>query len=232
MTNIKELYSDSVQFSYESSQQLLTGAYLRCPVGEVVGLLGRNGCGKSTFLKILFGVLKAKNSYILINNKKTEKAYLTNKIGYLPQDSFLPTHEKVDYLIRLLIKDQQVRNILSYDARIKTISDKKIYQLSGGELRYLEICLLMHQPTDFVLLDEPFTGLEPLYMEQIATLILRFKTKKGIVLSDHNYQNVLDIATQILLLHNGTCRLIKNKKELEFFYAPEGIFDQQGPFSD
>lgn len=232
MSHSGELYIDSVQFNYSSHQQLLTGAYLKCRIGDIVGLLGRNGSGKSTFMKIIFGSLKAHHSYLMINGKRTNKAYLTKKISYLPQDSFLPTHEKVKTIIRLLVDDQQIRSKLLEDIRIKSLTDRKIHQLSGGELRYLEVCLLMHQPTDFILLDEPFTGLEPMHIEHIVSLILHFKQTKGIVISDHNYRNVLDIATQILLLQNGACRQITNEKELEFYYVPEGTFDTQDSSTD
>ncbi|SUJ30541.1 Energy-coupling factor transporter ATP-binding protein EcfA 1 [Sphingobacterium spiritivorum] len=131
MNNFKELHVDSVQFTYTASQQLLTGAYLKCRIGDVVGLLGRNGCGKSTFLKIIFGTLKAHNSYILLNGKKAEKAYLTQKIGYLSQDSFLPSNEKVSSLIKLLVEDQLFRNTLLNNMKIRELKDKKVYQLSG-----------------------------------------------------------------------------------------------------
>ncbi|GHE23312.1 ATP-binding cassette domain-containing protein [Sphingobacterium griseoflavum] len=225
MNNAKELYIDSVQFNYYNGPQLLTGAYLECRTGEIVGLLGRNGSGKSTFLKIIFGSLRAQNSYILINGKKVNKAFLTNKIGYLPQDSYLPTHEKVAYLIQLLVQDRYQMQILLLDPLIITIKDRKIYQLSGGELRYLEICLLLYQPTDFLLLDEPFTGLEPIHMERIGNLILSFKNKKGFVISDHNYRHVLEITSSIFLLVNGACRRLRHKRELEFFYVKEGTFD-------
>ncbi|MGJ1385635.1 ATP-binding cassette domain-containing protein [Sphingobacterium spiritivorum] len=225
MNNFKELHVDSVQFSYTASQQLLTGAYLKCRIGDVIGLLGRNGCGKSTFLKIIFGTLKAHNSYILLNGKKVEKTYLTQKIGYLSQDSFLPSNQKVSSLIKLLVQDQLFRNTLLNNMKIRELKDKKVYQLSGGELRYLEICLLIYQPMDFLLLDEPFTGIEPIYVEEIKQLIILFKEKKGFVISDHNYRSVLDITTQIILLQNGGCRQINNKRELEFFYLPDGTFD-------
>ncbi len=224
MEDVKELYADSVQFSYTPAQQLLTGAYLKCRVGDVVGLLGRNGCGKSTLMKIIFGALKAQHSYIMINGKRTGRPFLTKKIGYLPQHSFVPTYEKVSNLIHLMVGEQQATDSLLNDIRIRDLKDKKVYQLSAGELRYLEICLLIAQPTDFLLLDEPFSGLEPLYTEYIAELIVSFKDKKGFVISDHQYNNVLDIATHLVLLQNGGCRTLKDKKELEFFYIPEGTF--------
>lgn len=221
----KELYADSVQFSYKSNQQLLTGAYLKCQTGDIIALLGRNGCGKSTFLKILFGVLRAEHCYLQLNGKKIRKAFLSKKIGYLPQDSFLPTHQKVRNMIRLFLSKESASNLLEQDSRIQQIKNLKTHQLSAGQLRYLEICLLMMQPTDFLLLDEPFTGLEPKYCDLITELILKNRDRKGFVVSDHQYRNVLAIATEILFLENGCCRRIHEPRDLEFFYLPEGTFE-------
>lgn len=93
MEDVKELYADSVQFSYTPAQQLLTGAYLKCRVGDVVGLLGRNGCGKSTLMKILFGALKARHSHLLINGQRMAKPYLTkNRVS--PPAFFCPDLRK------------------------------------------------------------------------------------------------------------------------------------------
>lgn len=223
MGGVNELYVDSVQFSYPGTSPIITGGYIKCRLGDVIGLLGRNGCGKSTFLKIIFGSLTAQNSYITINGKRTRKAYLSNKIGYLPQDSFLPTYEKVFTVICLLV-DRGYRQEILDDDRIKNLLNRKIYQLSGGERRYLEVFLLICQPTDYLLLDEPFTGIDPIYINHILDLIRRFKIKKGFVVSDHNYRYVLSITDQIFLLENGGCKQIRDKKELEFFYVPEGTF--------
>lgn len=222
---IKELYIDSVQFSYDKFNQIITGVYLKCHTGDIIALFGRNGSGKSTLLKIIFGSLRAESSHILVNGIKTQKAYLTGKVGYLPQDSFLPSHERVLKLVDLLIGDQRLKNNFLSDARIGHLKDKKVHQLSGGERRYLEIWLLICQPTDFLLLDEPFTGIEPMYITFISELIQRFSDKKGFIISDHHYHELLNISTQIVLLQNGSCLQIKDKKELEFFYLPYGTFD-------
>jgi ABC-type multidrug transport system ATPase subunit len=72
----KELFVDSVQFSYTSDKQLLTGGYLVLKVGDVIGLLGRNGTGKTTLMKIIFGALKAQNAYIRVNGKKSKDRIL------------------------------------------------------------------------------------------------------------------------------------------------------------
>lgn len=223
---LKELYVDSVQFSYKNSEPLITGAYLKCNTGDVIALFGRNGSGKSTLMQLIFGSLEASNSFILINGKKTKKAYLSGKIGYLPQCSFLPTHEKVLDLVRLLVHDKDLRLRLVNDPRIQTLLDRKVYQLSGGESRYLEVWLLMCKPTDFLLLDEPFTGIEPIYITFILELIDCFREKKGFIVSDHNYRYLLDIASQVLLLQNGSCQQIDRKEDLEFFYLPYGTFGE------
>jgi ABC-type multidrug transport system ATPase subunit len=226
MDQVKELYADSIEFGYAGKSRLLTGIYLTCQTGDIIGLLGRNGAGKSTLLKILFGSIKAQHSHMLINGRKSVKPYLSGKVGYLPQDSFLPSSEKVSKLITLMIEDRANRHTLACDAKIKPLIDKKVYQLSGGERRYLEICLLMYQPTDFLLLDEPFTGLEPIAVQRISNLISIFAKTKGFIITDHSYSDVLAIATQILLLQNGSCHRIKQPEELERVYLPERADDQ------
>lgn len=219
-----KLYVDSLEFGYKNKQAIIKGAYLACLTGDIIALFGRNGCGKSTLMQLIFGSLKANHSYLLLDGKKYEKAYITNKIGYLPQDSFLPTNLKVLKLIKRLVPSY-ARTELLIDVRIKTLIDRKIYQLSGGELRYLELCILITQPTYFLLLDEPFTGIEPNYIVIISDLILKFKSKKGFTITDHNYRYLLDIATKLLLLENGTCRQLKHSAELNFHYLPDKTFD-------
>ncbi|MFD2970083.1 ATP-binding cassette domain-containing protein [Sphingobacterium bambusae] len=228
MEVINEFYADSVEFRYVGTRPIITGAYIKCRTGDIVGLLGRNGAGKSTLLKILFGSIKAQHSHILINGKRSTKPYLSGKVGYLPQDSFLPSNEKVFKLIKLLVLNEAEQHALSNDSGITPLISKRVYQLSGGERRYLEICLLLYQPTDFLLLDEPFTGLEPLAIQRISDLIAKFADTKGFIISDHNYRDVLAIATETLLLQNGSCRRIAAPKELEFFYLPESPDDLQG----
>src|SRR5690606_7130646 len=76
---IKQLFADSIEFSYDVSQPVLTGVYIQCHAGEVVALLGRNGCGKSTLMKIIFGTVKPNFGYIKINDKRYTKGYLSKK---------------------------------------------------------------------------------------------------------------------------------------------------------
>ncbi|MGJ1204945.1 ATP-binding cassette domain-containing protein [Sphingobacterium lactis] len=222
----KELYIDSVQFSYQSDRQLLTGGFLCLNVGDIVGLLGRNGCGKTTFMQIIFGALTAHYAYIRINGKKVRKAFRSKEVCYLSQDSFLPTSFSVRKAIRFMLTNKEAWDRLERDEILNPILDIKIADISGGELRYLEILLLVEQPATFILLDEPFSGISPLLKERIQQIIRSKSHEKGFLVSDHDYMNVLDISTQIVLLENGGCRKINRKEELEQFYVPVGTFDK------
>lgn len=221
----KELYADSIQFSYESSKPLLAGIYLHSRVGDRIALLGRNGCGKSTLLKILFGSIRPQHAYIRLNGQRTTKAFVSKDVCYLPQDSFLPTSLKMTQVIELMVKDKETRTRILEDDLLEHLQQVHIADFSGGELRYLEIMLLIHQPATFILLDEPFSGISPIVKERIAELILSLSPQKGFIISDHDYQNVLDVSNRIVLLQNGGCRILKDKKELELFYVPDGTFD-------
>lgn len=222
----KQLYVDSVEFSYKVSTPILTGVHIQCDIGEVVGLLGRNGCGKSTLMKIIFGVIKPKNAYITINQKRYNKGYLSKKICYLPQHKFIPNYLTVTEVVRLMVNDEIHKNfLLNDDDIINKIKHQKVAELSGGEIRYLELMLLLQQDADFYLLDEPFSGVSP-YMKEKIQEIIRSNKNKGFIISDHHYQTVLGSATRIVLLQNGGCRKIEDKKDLEMFYVPEGTFDE------
>ncbi|TAF59195.1 MAG: ABC transporter, partial [Flavobacterium sp.] len=89
-----------------------------------------------------------------------------------------------------------------------------IGELSSGELRYLEIKLVLHNPSKFVLLDEPYNGLSPLLIEKINDLILNNSAQKGIIITDHNYESIIGISTRLALLKEGKLHHIKNKEEL------------------
>lgn len=222
----KELQVDSVQFHYPGKDDLLTGGFLRLKVGEITGLLGRNGTGKTTFMKIVFGALSAQHAYIRINGKKFRKAFSSKEVCYLPQDSFLPTAFTVIKAIRFMLSDENSRERVTSDEIIQKILNNKIADISTGERRYLEILLLIEQPASFILLDEPFSGISPILKERVQHLILSKSAKKGFLISDHDYLNVLEICHKIMLLENGGCRMISKKEDLELFYVPEGTFSK------
>lgn len=194
--------------------QILTDIYLRCETGEIIGLIGRNGTGKSTLLKIVFGTLSAERKFVRINNKVLTNPYLAkNEICYLPQNDFIPSHLKVSKAAKLYI-DASKMDAFFDDALIQPIKENKIGCISGGELRYLEIKLLLYTDCKFIMLDEPFNGVSPVIIEKIKQLLLEKSKTKGIILTDHDYRNVLDIATRLCLIFDGGIKNLKDKNEL------------------
>lgn len=209
--NVLEI--DSVQKSY-GERIILSDVYLQCETNDIVGLLGRNGSGKSTFLKIIFGITSANFKFVRINGViKTKAKELMNEISYLSQDNFIPNIFSVKKAIRLSIAKERINSFCN-DEMIQAITDKKIAHLSGGELRYLEIKLVLENSSKFVLLDEPYNGLSPLMIEKVNQLIVMNSCKKGIIISDHNYRNVISISTRLVLIKNGKLNHLKDKNEL------------------
>ncbi len=216
---------DSVVKSF-GLHDVLTDIYMKCQTGNIIGMLGRNGTGKSTLMKILFGTLQADRKFIRIDGKVYDQPYKAiNEICYLPQDSFLPKYMSVEKAIELYLGKQQVASFLE-DPILQQLNTSKISHLSGGELRYLEIKLLLHTDCKFILLDEPFNGVSPILVGEIKKLILKMSEFKGIILTDHDYRNVLDVANQFCLIYDGGIKRIDDKQELvRWGYISESRID-------
>jgi ABC-type multidrug transport system ATPase subunit len=204
---------DSVQKNF-GHQSIISDVYLKCETGDIIGVLGRNGCGKSTLLKIIFGIVPADFKFVRIDGVvQLKPEALFQEISYLHQDSCIPKSLSVNKAIQLSIPKEQLHDFFK-DEMIHNIRDKKIGHLSGGELRYLEIKLVLRNPSKFILLDEPYNGLSPLMAEKINQLILDNSAQKGIIITDHNYQNVISVATQLTLMKEGKLHYLKDKMEL------------------
>jgi ABC-type multidrug transport system ATPase subunit len=204
---------DSVQKRYDK-QSILSDVYLKCETNDIIGLLGRNGSGKSTLLKIIFGIENADFKFVRIDGVvKTKTSALFNEISCLSQDNFIPNQLSVKKAISLSINSEQAHDFYN-EEMIQSISNRKISELSGGELRYLEIKLVLCNPSKFVLLDEPYNGLSPLMIEKVNALIKVNATRKGIVITDHNYENVISISTKLMLMKDGKAHHLKSKEEL------------------
>jgi lipopolysaccharide export system ATP-binding protein len=212
---------DSIRKSF-GDKQVLTDIALRCQPGDIIGLLGRNGSGKSTLLKIIFGTLFTDNKFIRINDEILEHPFKTkNIISYLNQDNFLPKNITVKQVVEIYSDDLDKKKFLD-DEVFSKVSDTKIRNLSGGESRYLEVKLLLNIDSLFVLLDEPFNGISPLHIEKVKSMILDKSKEKGIILTDHDYRNVLEVATRFYLLFDGGLKPIKTKEDLiDWGYVPD-----------
>ena len=210
---------DSVTLNF-GSKSVLAGCYLQCQKGEIVGLLGRNGAGKSCLLKIIFGTQKADFKHLRIDDKIIDTGYKTREVVYLPQDNFLPPFLKIGSLIKSL-DDKIQTGLFSIDI-IGENWNKNIGELSAGASRFIETIWILNQKASYVLLDEPFSGLAPFLVELLQDLIREAAKEKAIILTDHIYRPLLEISDRVVLLHNNSVYPIESEKDLiRYNYIPD-----------
>ncbi len=216
-----QLKVDSVQLSFDD-RKILQDVYLHCKQGEVIGLLGRNGSGKSSLLKIIFGTLVPSYKYVSIDDEYINEGYRHNRIAYLPQHNYLPDGICISNLAKMLVDEQNWEAFANLDI-YKNHHHKKAGQLSGGELRQLEMLMILYSKADFILLDEPFTHVTPVQAEYFKEIIKTVSQKKGIIITDHQYYNVLDVSTKLIVLSDGCTKHIQNVDELITYHYLSGI---------
>ena len=213
MDNSLELYFARKRYG---RKEILTQVSFELAQGEILGLFGRNGSGKSTLLKILFGTLNANAIDLRLNGipLPPKKNIEAQHIGYLPQENFLPRHMKVRDIIPLFYTNGDEQDNIFRAPFIEKIAAQKIGTLSMGQRRYLELLLVAHLPHPFLLLDEPFSMIEPLYKEAIQEFLLSLKAKKGILLTDHYYTDVLKISDRNIVLVDGGSQVVNTVEDL------------------
>ncbi|MAO08849.1 MAG: ABC transporter ATP-binding protein [Alteromonas sp.] len=199
------------------SNKVLNNVSISLQTGDVIGLFGRNGSGKSTLLKILFGVLKNTGFSLDIDGNRILQKQIVplKKIGYLPQDSFLPKRITVRNLIPMIFPDGKLQELLFYRKGIAKFEKQRIGELSIGQRKYLELLLLSHMEHPFLLLDEPFSMVEPLYKEEIKGLLEEIKLFKGMIITDHYYHDVFEVSSQNYVLKEGSLTAVFSEEDLK-----------------
>lgn len=197
-------------------KKVLDNVSFTCTTGEIVGIFGRNGSGKSTLLKLLFGTLKADSGVISVNSEiiKPGEIITSKKIAYLPQDTFLPKGRKVREIIPLFYTSGEEQDKIFYAPGVAKFENLKVGNLSLGQLRYFEILLLGNLGHPFLMLDEPFSMIEPLYKDTIKNLLVALKETKGILITDHYYNDVLEVTDSNFLIKEGRKIKIEGKTDL------------------
>lgn len=207
------LHVDSVRKHF-FDRQLLSDVFLSCKPGQIIGLLGRNGSGKTTLMKIIFGTIRAENRFVSVDGVKLGALYTSHKvIQYLPLEGFLPGHVKIKDIISCICTEAS-RQPVQQNEFVRPFLKHKPGQLSGGERRLVEIVIMLHSGANYLLLDEPFSGISPLYIDVIKTIIKEHSKGKGFIITDHDYQNVLDLSTEVILLDNGNTKPVKEYRDL------------------
>lgn len=215
-TTQKTLYVDELQKSY-GGRRVVDGVSFHVSRGEVVGLLGRNGAGKTTSFDMVLGLVKPEKGKIRLNNKDLTRLpiHLRSRlgVGYLPQENSTFRKLTLTENLRLILELRGVKRreqndkiaFLLEQFGLSHLAHVVAVQLSGGERRRLEIARSLAAEPEFILLDEPFTGIDPISIADIQSLIRRLRDEwnLGVLLTDHNPRATLRITDRAYLIDHG-----------------------------
>ena len=211
MQSVNRLLVDSVHLEFDKLQ-VLQSAFITAQTGRVTGVLGRNGCGKSCLFKCIMGGIKPQNIFVRFNDEpETDYAHIGKRVKYLPQNVFMPTNMTLGEAFDLYEVDYN--GLVAFDNKFHTFQRMTSGQLSGGEARIAEMYMVLNSEAEFCILDEPFSNVAPKYVEMMQDLIQTHKTTKGIIISDHMYEQVMDITDDLFLLRDGYTFPIKCRED-------------------
>ncbi len=201
---------------FYSGRQVVNSVSLNIDSGSVVGLLGPNGAGKTTTFYMTIGLIKSDGGQVFLDNEDITDypMYLRARkgVGYLPQETSifkkLTVEKNIMAILEILPISKSERedraNMLLNELGIKHLSGQKANVLSGGERRRLEITRALATNPAFILLDEPFSGIDPLAVIDIREIILHLKKRDiGILISDHNVRDTLGVCDKAYILNDG-----------------------------
>lgn len=210
--------------------------------GEVVGLLGPNGAGKTTLFYTVVGLIKADSGKVILGNQDITylPMYMRARmgIGYLPQESSIFRGMNVEQNILSVLqiqekdKKQQIKKMkaLLEEFSIEHIRKSQALALSGGERRRVEIARTLACNPSFILLDEPFAGIDPIAVNDIMMMVKHLKNREiGVLITDHNVRETLKIVDRAYIVYDGkilmsgTPNEIKNHKEVKRVYLGENF---------
>ena len=205
--------------------------------GEIVGLLGPNGAGKTTTFYMVVGLVPATEGRVFLNDDDLTDLPMYRRarfgIGYLPQEASVFRKMTVEQNIRAIAETMPFNKAQLEDCveqhldelGLTHLAEQKAYTLSGGERRRLEISRALVTNPKFLLMDEPFSGVDPISVSEVQKIIVQLKEKGiGVLITDHNVRETLAIVDRAYLLHEGTILaegssdfLINDLKSREFY---------------
>lgn len=201
--------------------RVLNNVNVRFEQGECIALIGPNGCGKTTLIKTILGMVLPDSGEILFNDKKVNKEWQYREhIGYMPQIGRYPENMTISHLINMM---QDIRNIngdrpdeeLMYQFELNHILSKKMRTLSGGTTQKVSAALAFMFKPDVLILDEPTAGLDPLSSETLKEKIMREKENgKLIIITSHILSELDDLVNKIIYMNEGKILLEKTFEEL------------------
>ena len=198
------------------SRRVVDRVSLSVSTGEVVGLLGPNGAGKTTTFYMLVGFIKPASGQIFLDEADVTNLPMYKRarsgVGYLPQEASVFRRMTVEQNVKAILetrklsrKDQDAEcDQLLEDLGVIHLRKSRGFQLSGGERRRVEIARTLAANPSFILLDEPFAGIDPIAVQDIQTIVRSLTDRGlGVLITDHNVQETLRITDRAYILHEG-----------------------------
>ena len=208
--------------------------------GEVVGLLGPNGAGKTTTFYMIVGMITPNDGRVFLDDAEITRTAMYKRarmwIGYLPQEASVFRKMTVEENVLSVLQmrglpsseQRQTCEKLLYDFGLTHLARSKGYMLSGGERRRTEIARALATDPRFILLDEPFAGIDPIAVEEIMRIVASLKERRiGVLVTDHNVHETLSITDRAYLLFegkilmSGTAEMLANDPEARKLYLGE-----------
>lgn len=221
-----KLRAESLIKKYKS-RTVVKGVSIEVSQGEIVGLLGPNGAGKTTSFYMVVGLIKPNGGTVYLDDENITSLAMYKRaqkgIGYLPQEASVFRKLSVEDNIRAVLqmtnlnkKEQQTKlDALIDEFSLEHVRNNRGDLLSGGERRRTEIARALAVDPKFILLDEPFAGVDPIAVEDIQSIIYKLRDKNiGILITDHNVQETLSITERAYLLFEGNILKAGTAEEL------------------
>ncbi len=222
----RTLRADNLVKSFKG-RTVVDGISIGLEAGEVVGLLGPNGAGKTTTFYMVLGLLKPDRGRVMLNGEDVTDLPVYKRarkgLGFLPQEPSifrkLTVEQNVMAILEILDLSEEERrqrlDSLLQELDLTHLAKSKAYTLSGGERRRAEITRSLVTSPDFILLDEPFAGIDPIAIADIQAIIARLKVKGvGVLITDHNVRETLNIVDRAYLIHEGKVLVSGTANEL------------------
>jgi len=195
--------------------------------GEIVGLLGPNGAGKTTCFYMIVGLVDADSGHIFLDNVDVKSMQVNQRaklgIGYLPQEASIfrgmTVEENIYSILEIAEPNKKIRqeklDSLLEEFSITNIRKSHALSLSGGERRRVEIARTIATNPSFILLDEPFAGVDPIAVGDIMDMVLHLKKRDiGILITDHNVRETLEIVDRAYIVYDGVILTSGNRTEI------------------
>ncbi len=201
--------------------QVLHDVSLKLNKGECVALIGPNGCGKTTLIKSILGMVVPDSGTILFNQKPINKdVTYRNQIGYMPQIGRYPENMSIGQVIHMIknIRKSETAedNELMHTYQIESLSSKKMRTLSGGTTQKVSATIAFMFNPDVLILDEPTAGLDPIAAELLKEKIIKEKEKgKLIIITSHLLSELDDLVTHLIFMQEGQVRFHKDTQKIK-----------------